>query len=41
MKSTNIAEAAHKRNWEKARQLVEKGYDVNAVSTEWNRTGLH
>ena len=41
MQSTNIAKAAQLKDWEKVRQLIERGDDVNVVGG-WNRgTGLH
>ena len=41
MQSTNIAQAASRADWEKVRQLVERGDDVNVVGRWTRRTGLH
>ena len=41
MQSTNIADAAYHRDWEKVRQLVERGDDVNVVGKQARATGLH
>ena len=41
MQSTSIADAALDRDWEKVRQLVERGDDVNVVGGLYLETGLH
>ena len=41
MQSTNIAYAALRKDWEKVRQLVERGDDVNVVERCTSGTGLH